>query len=835
MGVLSGTTTITVDLPERTSFIWLNAAPEVRVGQATVTRGQSTAAAEAVSHDDLLLLRLPEPLAGTVTLKLAFGLHLSDKDASGVYRRQVGAEWYAYSDFEPMDARRAFPCFDQPELKLRWTITLRIPAAASAFANTPVASETKDESTGEKVVTFVESKPLPSYLVAFAVGPFEATDVPGPGVPFRIIYPKGQADLAAFAADKTRKYLAAAETYFGPYPFEKLDFLAVPGFGAGAMENPGLITFRSTRLLALPADWTLARHIAYAQTAAHELAHMWFGDLVTMTWWDDLWLNEAFASWAGPKIVDGLHPDWNGAMSTFTTRARATAADAETSARRIRQPVETRDDAGDAFDAITYQKGATVLRMFESWIGETDFRRGVALYLDRHRFGNATSADFLAAVGEAAGTDVATPFGTFLDQAGEPIVTVRLSCPKQGAPALELAQARYTPVGARFEAQTWQIPVCVRWGKGKAEARACTLFRAAQATWTLPGASECPEWLVPNAGAIGYYLVAVEGDAARAAVARAGAKKKLSAAERAGGELDTRMSFLAGQIDAAAALASLPELGKESDPAVLLSALTLAFKLDDEILGGAGAEDRARWAGVLRGAYGKRARKLGWLPRAKDTGDETRLRPWLLALLAGPGEDAKLAAEARTLADKWLVDRASVSAEIAGTVLEVAGRGADRALFDRLVGALAKANDLDRRILIEALSSVRQADLIADALQLTLGDTLPPRDARDLLLGLAGNDAARAAAWSFLQAHFDALVAYFPRESAGRLPRVAQGFCDEQTRKEAATFFTGRIEKHEGGAHELEEVLDEIASCAALRAAQLPSALAYLKKHGGSK
>ncbi|MCA9677464.1 MAG: M1 family peptidase, partial [Myxococcales bacterium] len=431
--------------------------------------------------------------AGEATLVIDYDGRQTAEQSYGLRRKEDRGDWYIVTQHEATGARRAAPCFDEPRFKVPWQVELTVPAGMMALSNAPVDAE-DDLPDGRHHVRFAATPPIPSYLLALAVGPFDAVDAGATrgGAPMRIIVPRGRGDDARYVAGEVGKLVAALEDYTGiPYPYAKLDSIVVPGAPRGAMENPGLITY-APRLLLIPDDESDATRRTSIEVMAHELAHQWFGDLVTMRWWDDIWLNEAFASWAEPWVVDQVHPELAGGMTTVDDRRVALDADGLATARTIRQPVDDEAALGKAFDRITYQKGATVIRMFEQWLGADVFRRGVQRYLTAFAWKNATAADFLAAIGDAADRDVATPFSTFLDASGAPLVELELSCPAGKPAVLAMHQRRWLRSG-HAEAPpraAWQTPVCVRVAD-ETEAR-CTLLTGA--TGELPLGDACPAW-----------------------------------------------------------------------------------------------------------------------------------------------------------------------------------------------------------------------------------------------------------------------------------------------------------------------------------------------------
>ncbi|MBL8949986.1 MAG: M1 family peptidase, partial [Myxococcaceae bacterium] len=428
----TGATVIDVEVSQPLDVLWLNAT---HLTPSAATVGGAPAKVKVVGENHLALIP-PKPLQpGTTQVKLQYTGVLSKKDTGGLFQLKEGDQSYAYTHFEPLDARRAFPCFDEPAFKIPWAITLRHLPSHLAFANQPVASTTVE--AGVQVTVFKPTLALPSYLVAMAVGPFDVVDGGRWGknkVPLKLITPKGKGPDARYAVENTGPILEQLEAYFGiAYPYEKLDSISLP-VNTGAMENPGLVTYGHQLMLSRVAEDTPGRQRAYASVCAHELAHQWFGDLVTMAWWDDLWLNEAFATWMTTKVVAAWKPKWDADVLATQRRSGALGSDGLANARQVRQPITANDDIVNAFDGITYGKGASVISMFESWVTPAAFQKGVKRYLEQHAHGNATAADFLAAISAEAGKDVSAPFATFLDQPGAPRVAMELVCPKGPSP-----------------------------------------------------------------------------------------------------------------------------------------------------------------------------------------------------------------------------------------------------------------------------------------------------------------------------------------------------------------------------------------------------------------
>ncbi len=582
---------------------WLH-ADHLTIDAATISAGgERWALAVLPQATDVVGFRSAREIpAGPVTLDVTYRGRIHDTETKGLFRQHEGVDWYVFTQFEALGARRAYPCFDEPDSKVPWQITLEVPHSLVAVSNTPVASDTLTDH-GTRVVTFRETPPLPSYLVAFAVGPFAAVDAgtTRTGTPLRVIVPKGRSGDVGYVVEHTAPLLTWIEDYFGmPYPYAKLDLLAIPlTVGFGAMEHPGLITVNQRLVVARREDFTLGFQRAFAAVTAHELAHQWFGDLVTLAWWDDLWLNEAFASWLGDKVVQAWRPAWDAGVRPVTQRAGALDADALQTARRLRQPIQSTHDIENAFDRITYAKGAAVLTMFEHWLGAGTFRDGIRAYLRQHAWQNTTAADFLAALSAVAGRDVATPFTTFLEQVGAPLITFALACPQDQPPQLRLTQARYLPQGSHADPQgTWQVPVCVTYPAGDSLDRDCTLLSVQTAAMALTGARSCPAWIMPNTGGLGYYRVQLDGDLLVQLLDRG--MPRLSLPERVSVIDDVHALVRAGTVDVALALGLVERYARDDSRHMTVSATWSPMSCDPTSRGSSvrcSGRGRASWAG----------------------------------------------------------------------------------------------------------------------------------------------------------------------------------------------------------------------------------------------
>ena len=823
--VFRGSVTIGLSLDAPTDLVWVNAT-DLTIDEAAVTEGGASHVARIVAGgDDFVGLAFDSPLpAGAAEARITYAGKVADNELAGVFRQRTGGRAYLFTHFESLDARRAFPCFDEPSYKVPWQLTLTVPRGMLAASNTPIAASTR-ASGGRVRLRFEETPPLPSYLVAFTVGPFDVADggrIGAKKIPFRVLSPHERAAEATGAVAATPRLLTALEDYFGsPYPYAKLDLVSVPRF-FGAMENPGLITFAERLLIATPELATPRHERSFASVCAHELAHQWFGGLVTMAWWDDIWLNEAFASWMETKVVDSYRPDWQGRTATAAARVYSMDADTLMTARRIRQPIETKGDIYSAFDAITYQKGESVLRMFEAWLGEETFRRGVRHYLSSHAGGSASADDFLADLGEVAGRDVAKPFGTFLDQSGIPLVTVTASCDGPH-PVLHIGQERYLPIGARAagdEQPTWEIPVCFELAAGTSRTRHCEVIGSTAADVDLEADSPCPARIDANAGDHGYYLVSRTPDEVEAILS----DPSLPVARRVGLLAEVDLLMRGGRFPIGRALKLAARFVGDADRHVTEECLSIARAPrapHDHLLT---PELAPAYRRFLREHFVGRARSVGFASVDGEPDDIRLLRPQLLRLALVEAEDPELLATAAGLATGWLANRASLDGDVAGPVLSATVRHGDRKLFDEIRRqAIQTEDDHDRRRLLSALTAFPSPELQREALGLLLSDEIPPHKATTLLRASGIDEQHAQITLDFIRAHHDELVARLPRDWGAYLPDVGNGFCDLEHQAAVREFFAKRAPKFPGGDRVLAEVLEAIGQCAAWKEAQAGS------------
>jgi len=768
---------------------------------------------------------------GAVAIDVAFTAAIDRQKSQGIYSEREGNDAYVYTFFEPIDARRAFPCFDEPSYKVPWQLTFHVKADQVALGNAPVVRETA-EPGGMKRVELAITKPLPSYLVAFVVGPFELIDGGTAGriqTPIRFIIPKGRAGELGYAREVTPKVLVALERYFDmDYPYAKLD-VAVVARGWGTMEHPGIVAMGQPLTLIRPEQATRDRKFSYANTLAHELSHYWFGDLVTMAWWDDTWLNEALGEWSDINITEAAEPTWRVRDERVWLAVGAMVADETLSTQSIRQPVTTREGIAASFDgAITYLKGASVFRMFESFVGPEPWRSFLLRYLAAHAWGNASADDFLRALAADLGPATAEALRSFLEQPGLPRISTQITCHAGGAAELAIAQQRALPaevLDPTPRPRRWSVPVCVRYGDARAGFQTCSLLAAERATVRLapptgtPRWSGCPTWTIGNADAVGYYRAAVDPAMARALLtagsplARAA---KPTAAERMMLLEDLRAARTRGELPLEQLLAFVPVVAADPDPKVAARAPGAAAialpSLDDALYRAA-----KRW---YHAAFHVRAAQLGWQRRA---GDSEELRRALVPMIARA--DAALTAEATRRAELWLAHRTGLPDDLVWPALAVAAYHGDAARFDRYLAQVRAARDRTEYTgLLGTLGAFTDPKLATRALGLVLDPAFDLRDTVDILLGVISQRETRDLGLAFVTAHLGELLARMrDDEAAGLLGWLAGGFCDPARRAQIAALVVPRAATIDGAQASVTRSLERADQCIARAARELPA------------
>ena len=739
-------------------------------------KGGVVPATVTVDSNDVATLQAARALAPG-DAELTIGFHRDfDRQANGLYRLEANGDWYAYTDFEPNDARQAWPCFDEPEFKIRWQMTVTAPKGLMVVSNSPVAS---DAVTGTRHrVTFELTPPLPSYLVALAVGPFDAVPIKGMSIPGRVITVRGSGALAHTAARITPPLVAALERYFGrPYPYRKLDLIAVPEFWAGAMENAGAITYRADRLLLDPNEAAPDARRSMVSTTAHELAHMWFGDLVTLAWWDDVWLNESFASWLGDKVSEEAFPAYRYDVRQAADVERAFGLDVSPFARAVRQPVDAFSGFGNLFDPLSYQKGQAVLEMIEAWIGPATFQRGVRAYITAHQWRNATGSDLWNALSQAAGKDVAGPVRSFIEQPGVPLVQATV-LPDGG---LRLAQSRLVnDPDAPPSGERWQIPVTLRWADGSGVHRRNVLLADTAQVVSLGAPAR---WVLPDGDARGYYRWAVPPEMLSALTT---SSASLSPRERVNTVRNLGALLAAGRLHGDSFLDEVARFADDRDPIVLQSAIDALQPVQRSLVD---ASNRAGYAAWVRRTFGPDLDRLGMVPAANEDPSTSAVRAALLRVLGIWGRDPAVLERARTLADAWLEDSSAVSPSIAPAALEVSASRGDQARLQLYQDRFARATvPAARTWLLDGIAAFRDTARVSQALAWSLSGPLRPQERQVVLRGATEHPETQDLAFRFVVSHYDEIARFVPPSQRRMLMFVAGG-CSNERLAEGSEFF----------------------------------------------
>ncbi|MEA3190398.1 MAG: puromycin-sensitive aminopeptidase [Thermoplasmata archaeon] len=725
-------------------------ATGLRVREAFVTQGGKRVAAPVAERKEVGQVVLQVPVAaGTLTIEVAYEGDVA-KGMAGLYHAKDGHDVCLATQCEATDARAFVPCFDEPGFKavFEWTVTA--PEGMVVLANT--AAVRKEGTTW----TFTPTPRMSSYLLALAIGPFEGTaPTEERGVPFQVFAIGGKHPLGATAQAFSHRLLAWYEDYFGqPYAFGKYDQVAIPSFAFGAMENPGLVTFRPSLLLLDPAKATWDERKDVNLVVAHEFAHMWFGNLVTMAWWDDLWLNEAFAEWVAHKSTAELSPELD-VWTRFRQRAAgALATDALAATHAIYHPVKTAQEAQEMFDAITYGKGSAVMRMLEAYLGPDRFRAGLRAYMAEFRFANAKGPDLWRHLAAASGQDVGAIMGAWVTKPGHPVVRAGWD----GHLQLRQERARSSPGPA--EPGAWPVPMVVRYADDAGTHTHPVLFGQAQATVELPVRGRL-RWLWPNAGDVGFFRCSLEGPLLQQALASGG----LAPEEQAALLRDLWGELRAGNVAPEAFLAAFEGIAARLQPGArydlvghlvgTLRGLEALLEAKGEEPALAGLRQAARvW---LRPAYEADARAGAAAPP-----DARKRRASLLRGLAAIARDPAAAAEARAAAAQERADAGALDPDLAAAAVAseaVLGDGATLAVHMAEHRARRDANAAPQLVerYLYSLGAFRGAGEVDRVLAELASGTIAPQAVGPILRGMLGEPHSATAAWRHLQAHWPKL------------------------------------------------------------------------------
>ncbi len=804
----TGQVTIRLRCLTPTTVIELHAR-DLRLADVEVRqRGRRQRPAIALDREQQLArLTLARPLGrGPAELRLAFRGRLST-GMHGLYLAKDGSDRAVVSQCEASDARAIFPCFDEPRFKASLTWTVRTDPGLQVITNGPLRSLRRRGR--ECWHRFAPTRPIPTYLAAVTIGDYEATPPERIGrVPCRVVCGRGKLPHTAFARAVTRFCLPWYERYFGHrFPFRKLDQVAVPGFDAGAMENAGAVFYRQGLLLMQPGTTSWAAEKRIAEVVAHELAHMWFGNLVTLAWWDDLWLNEAFATWVAYRAVDRWQPEWRLWDDTLEARQAAMAVDALCNTHAIYAPVDSPAAATEMFDLITYEKGCAVLRMAEQFLGAPAFTAGLRRYMRKHAYANAEGADLWAALGQSTGQPVAELMQSWIMQPGLPLVTLSTE-PGSGGRRLRLTQRRFfahprpasTPDPAR-----WQIPLLLRWADADGAHQRRLLLTEPEQSVELPAPAE---WCFPNADAVGFFRVQLEPPLLDALVGAGLAH--LRPAERVALLEDQWALVHAGLARSDQFMRVLAALHDEADHVVTRAMAARLSYLDNFLVDD---QARPRFAQFVRELVAAPWASLGWEGAADEAPQRSSRRATLVHLLGHVGQDPEIQRRALALCRREMADPRAVHPDLAPVVIHLAARTGDRGRLDQFVRTyLARrrmrlAPELQARYL-HALARFEEPRAVDRVLRLCLDGTVPQDQLRLLLSPLLHGRSTGRRAWAFIKQHWTELM---PLVGDMALPRLVEsvGNLPLDLRDDVERFFTAHpVPAAQRAVHKALEALD---------------------------
>lgn len=818
----SGFETIDVRVLRKTSNITLNALG-ITFRSVSVTSHGATQAARVIldAKDETASLAIPRPVGSSAaTIRINFTGKLN-KEPHGFFQAQKDGRNYAATTFEAIHAREAFPCFDEPVFKATFSITLIVNKGESAISNGRIVSDTPGPSSSKHTLRFSRSPKMSSYLVAMAIGDFKCLNGATDGIPIRVCAPPEDISEGKFALKAAEQYLYYYDRYFAiKYPFGKLDLVSVPGFPMGAMENTAAIFFNKSALL-VKGNAAGPGIGGPPQVIAHEIAHQWFGDLVTPKWWNDIWLNEGFATWMSYKAVAAWHPDWAVGINPASTAA----ADGQSNAPPVKSRVETPEEISNAGRnyLATYRKPAALLRMLEAYEGAGTFRAGINRYIAKYAYGNATGQDFWNAETEVSRLPINRIMPTFINQPGAPLVRVRDSC-QGGNEVVTLSQRRYFSDRAAFEKggnELWQVPVGLKWSSREGGPhKRVALLRQKEQTFRLPA---CVPWVYGNAGGNGYYVVTYGASDLRN-LARS-IETNLTPAERVALVTDESALLPIGKASIAGFMNLANGLRGDRSAEVIWPLIGQLSEIDNKLVND---KDRASYQGWARWWLKPLSKRLGWEPVAGENAQKAELRPQVLWALGSIGRDQQTLIEARNLANGYLTNPSSLDPSLVDVVLNLAALSAGSRFYDEL---LARARSEKRPASFHywlALPHFDNPALVRRTLDYALSPEAPYKKyIFDALQQEFGSRDTRGATWDWLKAHWSSIEA-MPNIASPSI-RLTGHFCDREHEADIRRFFTAHPVP--GGDQALAFATKRVAGCSALRSRQGPELGAWLSVH----
>jgi aminopeptidase N len=811
----SGEEAITMKVQQPTREIVLNSLG-LEISLAEVIPGLDMASLPAqVTYDqpsEMVRLIFAKPVpAGIVGLHLKYSGKLTS-GLRGLYLSKSARRQYAVTQFEGTYARMMFPGFDEPGFKATFDLSVIADKGDTAISNGRIIKDEPLSGSDRHKLTFSTSPKMSSYLLALAIGDWQCLERTVDGVPIRVCAEPEKKQRGQFALEAAAQSIHFYNQWYGiKYPFEKLDMLAIPDYEWGGMENTASIFYRDTALLLDEATASVFSKRGHATVVAHEIAHQWFGDLVTAAWWDDIWLNEGFASWMERKPIMAWHPEWHLEEDEAATAQQVIGQDSLSSARAIHGDPRTSAEIKEMFDGITYEKGAAVLGMLESYVGPEVFRKGVNAYLKAHANGNATSADFWQAEAAVSGKPVDRIMPTFVMQPGVPLVTVSGSCHVDNIP-LQLSQERFLLSSVSTNAkqgEPWSIPVCTK----TADNRGAACYLASRKIEKVT-VNACPAWMLANRDAKGYYRVFYD-DPKNVINLAAAAEKELTVPERIALVEDSWAMTRAGRQPVGIFLAMAKELRAERNRLVVDF---IAGHLDTIAQSLVPEEKQKIYRDFVRQQFGPLAKEVGWTAGANDSDEQKALRASLLGILGG-ADDPEAVAAAKRIAQEYMKAPDSVEGTIVGPALAVAAENGDAVLYEQFNEAMGRAHTTEEYYhYLFALTSFHQPELARHTLALIDQGKIRQQDYVRLFPALLAEEPARGIAWEYLKAHWDALAEKVTTFGGRGAVSALGGFCSAPMRDEVKQFFA--THRAPGAERALQQSLERMSNCLEFKQAQ---------------
>ncbi|HET7104494.1 MAG TPA: M1 family metallopeptidase [Terracidiphilus sp.] len=815
----TGVETIDVTLKQPATAITLNAA-EIAFQSVTVTAGGAQQVAQVSldkARQQATLTFERELPAGRATLAIHY-TGILNNELRGFYLSKGDHRNYAVTQFEPTDARRAFPSFDEPALKATFDISLIVDKGDTAISNTPIATDTPGPGQGKHTLRFLTTPRMSTYLVAFLVGDFQCTAGEQDGVKIRVCATPDKVALTSYALGVATYALHYYDTYFGiPYPLKKLDLIALPDFEAGAMENFGAITYRETDLLLDPATATVDAKKNVAIVVAHEMAHQWFGDLVTMQWWDNVWLNEGFATWMESKLVAAMHPEWNIDQDVASSLDSTLNIDARPTTRPIRARAETPAQINQMFDGIAYGKAGDVLLSVENYLGPETFRKGVQRYLRAHLYANATAQDFWNAETAVSHKPVDKIMDSLVSQPGVPLLI--FGSPANGRVSVEQRRFFLTPSIQPDLSQKWTLPVCFKASAGQH----CEVITPSTTSLAVPPS----RLFFPNAGGKGYYRAAYTHSEYESLVAHV--ESELTPPERIMFIGDVWAQLRANKASAGDYLDLVTAIKSDPNATVVNSVLGGVIAL--YVRAAPSSEEKAGLAKWLRATFSPEYARLG-PPAATDSPNRRQLRAQIFGILGYYGKDPAVLSDARRIAAAFLANPSSVDPTLAQMALSVAAQNGDEALFDKLQKTYETSTDPGIQMnALRLLAEFQNPALVQRALNFAVSDKVRNQDAAIQLAIALEDSETQGLAWQFIQTHWDKVKAQLTTEMGGILVGSTGAFCSMADRDSVEEFFS--THKVPASDVELKHAVERINGCVELRALQEPKLKSWLASQSG--